>query len=60
MAISSVSFQGNGESAVPAAPPRTNAKKLLLSIFIDTFLLMLNNEISLKSLHSGDGPQLYL
>jgi hypothetical protein len=60
MAISSVSFQGNGESVVPAAPPRTKAKKLLLSIFIDTFLLLLNNEISLKFLHSVGGPQHYL
>jgi hypothetical protein len=35
MAISSVTFHGNGESAVPAAPPSAKAKKLLLSIFID-------------------------
>jgi len=33
---SSVSFQGNGESAVPAAPPITKDKKLRLSIFIES------------------------
>jgi hypothetical protein len=33
--MSSVSFQGSGERAVPAAPPITNDKKLLLSIFIN-------------------------
>jgi hypothetical protein len=36
MEISSVIFQGSGESAVPAAPPIKNDKKLLLSIFIDS------------------------
>jgi hypothetical protein len=34
MEESSINFQGNGESAVPAAPPITKDKKLLLSIFI--------------------------
>jgi hypothetical protein len=34
MEISSVTFQGKGDSAVPAAPPRMNAKKLLRSTFI--------------------------
>jgi hypothetical protein len=34
MEESSINFQGNGERAVPAAPPITKDKKLLLSIFI--------------------------
>jgi hypothetical protein len=34
MEESSINFQGNGESAVPAAPPIAKDKKLLLSIFI--------------------------
>jgi hypothetical protein len=33
---SSISFQGNGESAVPAAPPMANDKKLRRSIFIES------------------------
>jgi hypothetical protein len=34
MEESSINFQGNGESVVPAAPPITKDKKLLRSIFI--------------------------
>jgi hypothetical protein len=34
MEESSISFHGNGDRAVPAAPPMTNDKKLLLSTFI--------------------------
>ena len=36
MEESSINFQGNGESAVPAAPPIANDKKLRLSIFIES------------------------
>jgi hypothetical protein len=32
---SSVSFQGSGDSAVPAAPPMMKDKKLLRSTFIE-------------------------
>jgi hypothetical protein len=35
MEESSISFHGNGDRAVPAAPPITNDKKLLRSTFID-------------------------
>jgi hypothetical protein len=34
MEESSINFQGNGERAVPAAPPIAKDKKLLRSIFI--------------------------
>ncbi len=34
MEMSSVSFQGSGESVEPAAPPTMNARKLRRSIFI--------------------------
>jgi hypothetical protein len=44
MALSSINFQGKGESAVPAAPPRAKAKKLLLSIFIDVSSLRLQKD----------------
>jgi hypothetical protein len=35
MEESSISFHGNGDKAVPAAPPITNDKKLLLSTFMN-------------------------
>jgi hypothetical protein len=34
MELSSSNFHGNGERAVPAAPPSKNDRKLLLPIFI--------------------------
>jgi hypothetical protein len=34
METSSINFQGNGDNAVPAAPPATKDKKHLLESFI--------------------------
>jgi hypothetical protein len=48
MEESSISFHGNGDRAVPAAPPMTNDKKLLLSTFI-YFPLTLNTRQTLQS-----------